>query len=401
MNSVAGGETQQRASSYDQALDGGVVSYFLVQVIRSWKFILGMTFGAAVLAVAAVLLIPSKYTSEAVILPPAQNSSPGSALLSQLGGAGALSSVAGMGLGLKSPGALYVSLLRSRTVEDAVIRRFGLLGRYHKTEMGRARTEFEKDTQVILGQKDGFIAVSATDHDPKFAAELANGYVDEMKKFSATTALTEAAQRRVFFQQQLQEANESLAAAEEAMTKTEQTTGVMQMDSQTRTLVESAATLRAHVMAKEVQIEGMRAYATDENPELKANEQELSAMREQLSQLASTDRDTGMLIAKGKVPEVGMEYVRRMRDMKYYEVVSELLAKQLEMAKLDEARQGTSIQIVDEAVPAERRSYPKGGNTVMMATLLGFLTATGWKMFSERIKSFFAAIRANIRVRPA
>ena len=401
MNSVAGGETQQRASSYDQALDGGVVSYFLVQVIRSWKFILGMTFGAAVLAVAAVLLIPSKYTSEAVILPPAQNSSPGSALLSQLGGAGALSSVAGMGLGLKSPGALYVSLLRSRTVEDAVIRRFGLLGRYHKTEMGRARTEFEKDTQVILGQKDGFIAVSATDHDPKFAAELANGYVDEMKKFSATMALTEAAQRRVFFQQQLQEANESLAAAEEAMTKTEQTTGVMQMDSQTRTLVESAATLRAHVMAKEVQIEGMRAYATDENPELKANEQELSAMREQLSQLASTDRDTGMLIAKGKVPEVGMEYVRRMRDMKYYEVVSELLAKQLEMAKLDEARQGTSIQIVDEAVPAERRSYPKGGNTVMMATLLGFLTATGWKMFSERIKSFFAAIRANIRVRPA
>ena len=110
------------------------------------------------------------------------------------------------------------------------------------------------------------ITISVTDWDPKLAAEIANGYVEEFRKFSANLAITEASQRRIFFQQQLLEAKGNLAAAEEAMKGTEEATGVLQIDSQTRALIESAAALRAQVVAKEVQLQGMRAYATEDNP---------------------------------------------------------------------------------------------------------------------------------------
>ena len=310
------------------------------------RFIVRFVLGAAVLAAIVSLLLPVQYEAKIVLLPPAQNSSIGSSLLGQLGSIGALgslASLAGGSLGIKNPADMYVSLLTSRTVEDAMIQRFGLMKEYHVKKMSEARKGFRAPhARQWPEAKDGLIRLTVEDHDPKRAAELANGYVEEFRRLSASLAITEAARRRLFFQQQLQQAKESLTAAEDAMTKTQQSTGVLQIDSQARALIESAAVLRAQVVAKQVQIEGMRSFATDDNPNLVLAKQELAALQSQLERVAGSQSDAGsdINLSKGRVTESGMEYLRKFRDLKYQETVFELLAKEFEVAKLDEAREG-------------------------------------------------------------
>jgi tyrosine-protein kinase Etk/Wzc len=373
--------SQRNVETETHAVSGNELHFLDVLTILSKRrrFILLMSIGAAVLATVVVLLIPSQYTATTLILPPAQSSTTTSpaAILSQLGGAGILAG-AGANLGIRTPGDMYVSLLRSRTVEDSVIQRFGLMARYHADRPSRARTAFERHTKVTYGSKDGLIIISVSDGDPARAAEIANGYVAAYRKLSANLAITEASQRRLFFQQQLLEAKESLATAEEALKGTQQSTGVLQIDSQARSLIESAAALRAQVMAKEVQVRSMESYATEENPDILLAKQELAALQAQLSKLGGTDQDSGLIVPRGKVSEVGMEYIRRVRDVKYYDTVSQLLATQFELAKLDEARQGAVLQVVDVAIPPDSRSFPQRKIIVVLATLLGFFLSCGW-----------------------
>src|SRR5258707_8896750 len=214
-----------------------------------------------------------------------------------------------------------------------MIQRFGLMQEYQSKRMSDARKELERRTTGVAGTKDGLIRLSVEDRDAKRAAELANGYVEEFRKLSASLAITEAARRRLFFEQQLQQAKDGLTAAEEAMAKTQQSTGVLQIDSQARALIESAAILRAQVVAKQVQIEGMRSFATDDNPGLILAKQELAALRSQLDRLAGSQPDAGsdINLSKGRVTQSGMEYLRRFRDLKYQETVFELLARQFEI----------------------------------------------------------------------
>ena len=380
----------------------------LIILAKRRKFILWFTVGSAVLTAITVLVIPPRYTAMTVVLPPSQNSSMSSSLLGQLGASAALASAAGASLGIKNPGDLYVSLLRSQTVEDGLIRRFNLMSRYRTNRMSEARTEFENLSTVVLGAKDGLIRISVTDRDPNMAAEMANGYVEEFRKLSANLAITEASQRRIFFQQQLLDANEGLATAEEAMKHTEQSTGVLQIDSQARALIESAATLRAQIGAKEVQLQAMRSYATEDNPQTILAEQQLAALKEQFAKLSGTD-DTSrsdIIVPKGNIPQAGMEYIRKLRDVKYYETITELIAKQFEMAKLDEARQGEIIQVADIAQPPDKRSSPKRTLSVILASVLGFFVACVWCIFADTLKRLnsqpaeqlrLEALRASLR----
>lgn len=360
----------------------------LIVLSKRRRFIAWFTLGTAVLTAIVVLLLPSQYTADTVLLPPGQNSSAGSALLSQLGGSGALASMAGASLGIKNPGDMYVALLRGRTLEDAIINRFGLAARYHVKTASDARKAFERHSSVALGTKDGLITISVTDRDPKLAAQIANGYVEEFRKTSANLAITEASQRRVFFQQQLLEANQNLAAAEEAMKRTEKSTGVMQVDSQARSLIESAAVLRGQVVAKEVELQAMRSYATPDNPDMVLATQQLAALKAQLAKLSGSDENSSsdIIVPKGNLPEAGMEYIRKLRDVKYYETIMELIAKQFEIAKLDEARQGATIQVTDVAVPPDKRSFPKRTLTVLLAGILAFFVACAWCIMAQGLQ---------------
>jgi uncharacterized protein involved in exopolysaccharide biosynthesis len=373
----------------------------LVLLLERKRFIVRFVLGAAVLATVVALVLPVQYEAKIVLLPPAQNSSMSSALLGQLGNLASLASLAGGSLGIKNPADMYVSFLSSRTVEDAMIQRFGLMKEYHEKRMSDTRKAFERRTTAVAGTKDGLIRISVEDRDPKRAAELANGYVEEFRRLSATLAITEAARRRLFFEQQVQQAKDKLTEAEEAMTKTEQSTGVLQIDSQARTLIESAAILRAEVVAKQVQIEGMRSFATDNNPTVVLAKQELAALQSQLEHVAGSHNDSGsdINLSKGRVTQSGMEYLRRFRDLRYQEAVFELLAKEFEIAKLDEAREGSIIQVVDAAVPPDKKSSPHRLLIVMASTVLAFFVAAFWVWLQKKLDAAFELPENRQRLR--
>jgi len=389
MKSVATSEQVKEAETQDVPEQDIHLLDLLIILSKRRKHILRFTIGMAVLATIVVLVLPSRYTAETIILPPNQPSSISSALLGQFGGAGAaggaLASLAGTSLGIKNPSDMYIALFRSRTVEDSLIQRFGLMARYRTKRLSDARAAFESHSTVLLGAKDGLLRITVSDRDPKLAAEIANGYVDEFHKLSANLAITEASQRRLFFQQLL-EARGNLTNAEEAMKSTEQSTGVIQIDSQAKALIESASILRAQEVAKEVQIQAMRSFATEDNPELIIAKRQLAALQAQLDKLAGQNSGSEFIVPKGKAPEVGIEYLRKLRDLKYNEAVYELIAKQFEIAKLDEARQGSVIQVADIAVPPDKRSFPRRQITVFLTLLLSFIAACVWCVISERFQ---------------
>lgn len=339
------------------------------------RLIASIVMGFAVAAVVISLILPKRYTATLTVLPPQQNSSIGAALASQLGNMGGIAALAGGSLGMKSPNEMLVGMMKSRTVEDAMVQRFGLMQEYHSKLPSDARKVLEHNTTIDGNGKDGLIRISIEDRDPNRAAELTNGYIDQFRKLSEHLAITEASQRRLFFAQQLEEAKNNLANAEEALKVTEQQTGLIQLDSQARALVESAASLRAQIAAKEVQIRSLSTFATDQNAQLVQAQQELASLHAQLARLggSSSGSDDDLIVPRGKVPAAGLEYVRKLRDVKYYETIFEILARQFEMAKLDEAKQGALIQIVDTAIPADRRSSPKRALIVLAATAFGLI----------------------------
>jgi tyrosine-protein kinase Etk/Wzc len=352
-------------------------------VVQHKRFVIRFVACSALLAALIALLLPVTYEAKVVLLPPhIENTSMASALLGQISSSGAFGSLGAIagGLAMKPQSEMYVSLLKSRTVEDAMIGRFGLMAEYHGKLMSVTRKQLENSTKIVAGTKDSLITITMQDRDPQRAAELANGYVDEFRKLTATLAITEAARRRLFFEQQLEPAKQSLADAEEAMRKTQEATGVLQIDSQARALIESVAMLRAQVVAKEVQIQGMRSFEAEDNPDLTLAKQELGALQKQLERLAGSQNDTGsdIVLSKGKATHAGLEYLRRYRDLKYYEAVYELLVKGLEVAKLDEAKEGEIVQVVDQAVPPDQRASPHRTLIVLIATACAFLFAVFW-----------------------
>jgi uncharacterized protein involved in exopolysaccharide biosynthesis len=345
----------------------------LIVLAERKHIILWVTVTFAVVAAVVSLILPKQYTAYVALLPPQQSSSMGSAIASQLGNLGGMAAFAGGSLGLKSPNDMYIAMLKSRTVEEAMVQHFGLMQEYKQKYVSDACKVFEHHATIDGSGKDGLLHIAIEDGDPNRAAQLANGYVDQFRNLSEHLAITEASQRRLFFEQQLEQAKDNLANAEEALKETQQKTGLIQLDSQARALIESAATLRAQIAAKEVQIQSMRTFATGENAQLIQAEQELDGLRTQLARLGGSENiDSGLMVPKGQVPEAGLEYVRKLRDVKYYETIFDILARQFEIAKLDEAKQGALVQVVDAAVPADRRSFPKRGMIVIASTAAGF-----------------------------
>ncbi len=371
----------------------------LIVLCRSKQIILRTTLAAAVLAGIVSLLLPNRYTATATILPPQQSQSLAASMVGQLGALGPMAAMAQKDLGLKNSNDLYVGMLRSRTSEDALIRRFDLLRVYRDKKMSDARHDLENASSVVLG-KEGFVSISVEDKDPSRAPQIANAYVDELRQLTQNVAVTEAGQRRLFFGRQLELAKNNLADAEQALKATEQKTGLIQLDGQAKAIIESVVKLRAAMAAKEVELHAMRLFSTEQNPDVMLGEQQLSGLRVQLARLEKQTGGPGdvagnVQVPAGNVPEAGLQYVRKLRDVKYAETIFELLAKQYEAAKLDEAKTAAVIQVLDPAIEPDRKSSPQRTLMVAIATLLGFFGAVGYVI----VAAAFARMRLDPRTK--
>lgn len=333
-------------------------------------FILSCTIGFALVALVISLLLPARFNATITVLPPQQGTPIVSLLSSQLSGLASLSS----DVRTKHLNNMYVAMLMSRTVEDAMVQRFGLQQEYHKKLLSDARKEFEENTSIDGSGKDGLIYISIIDPDPKRAAELASGYVEQLQSFSANIAITEAAQRRTFFQNQLKETKNRLANAEEALKSTQERTGMIEVSSQTSALLGSTVSLSAKIAAQEVLISGLQTYATGQNSKLIQAQRELNGLRSQLAQLGSSGGSgDDLILPKGRVPAASFDYLNKLHDVKYQEAVVDVLARQFELAELDEAKEGSVFQVVDPALPPDRRSFPHRGLIVICAVITGFM----------------------------
>src|SRR5712691_4880300 len=356
----------------------------LIVLARHKRVILGVPLISAVGAAAISFLLPNIYTGTTRILPPQQSASAASALLTQLGGAlGGFLGAAGGSVGIRNPNDLYVGMLKSRTVADNLISRFEMRKVYDEDRLSDARKRLEKETTIMAG-KDGIITVEVDDKDPKRAAELANAYVDELMKLTKVLAVTEASQRRLFFERQLLQVKDNLTTAEVAARQGLQKGGLAQVDAQGRSMIEVTARLRAQISVKEVQIGSMRTFAAEGNPELQRTQEELQALRRELARIEGTSPITA--VGKGEASgSSGLDNLGRLRDVKYYEFLYELLAKQFELAKIDEAKDATIIQVMDQAIKPDRKSRPRRTLIVLLWTLLALFASIVWAFFSEAV----------------
>jgi tyrosine-protein kinase Etk/Wzc len=335
---------------------------------RHKRTVLGIPIAAAILSGGASLLLPNVYTATTKVLPPQQTQST-SAVLAQLGSLAGLAGAAG-GSALKNPNDLYVGMLRSRTVGDSLIKRFDLNKVYEQEYQSLTRKRLEKTTVITAG-KDGIITINVDDKDPKRAVEIANGYVDELFKLTKVLAVTEASQRRLFFERQLAQAKENLDHSEAATRRALETGGLVLVEGQGRVMAETNARLRAEITLKEVQIGAMRMFASDQNPDLLRAQQQIDVLKRELARIegAESPKSTRPI---GETNIKGIQNLRLLRDMKYNEVTYELLAKQYEMAKIDEAKDSAIIQVMDEAILPDRPSSPKRSLIAICALAISF-----------------------------
>jgi len=347
--------------------------------------ILKITLAVALLALIVSLLLPKMYTATTPVLPPQQNQSTVTAMLGQLG------AIAGLGsadLGLKNPDDLFVAMLGSRTIQDRLIDRFDLRRVYSVRQYQAARKTLESRSDIVA-EKEGLISISVTDRDPGRAADLANAYVDELHELNGKLAFTEAGQRHVFYQQQLDAEREALAQAEVVLKQMEEKSGLMQPDAQGRAIVSAVADMRAQVAIHEVQLQSMRTYATESNPDVKRAQQELAGLRAQLGKL---ERNTGELgngnlqVPTRQLPAVELEYLRRLRDVKYHEAVYDFLNKQLEASRIDEAKDAILVQVVDKAAIPERKSGPRRALIVFVTAAVAFLLSCLGVLLMETLR---------------
>ena len=341
------------------------------------KMVLGFPLAVAVLAIAIALLLPSIYTATTKILPPQQGQSAASAMMAQLG---SLAGLAGGAAGIKNPADLYVGMLKSRTVADNLIKRFDLNAVFESKFQSNTRKALEAKTAITAG-KDGIITIEFDDKDPKRAADIANAYVEELFNLSKTLAVTEAAQRRLFFEKQLEQTRDNLVKAEVSAREAMSQGGLVKVDDQGRALVETTARLRAQATVKEVQIGAMRSFATEQNPQMLAAEQELQVLKNELAKIEGTANNKGDSVSNDA--SQGMKNLGLLRDVKYYETVYELMAKQYEMAKIDEAKDPSLIQVVDKAVVPDRKSKPKRSLIVLLSALAAGFAAVLWAFVKE------------------
>jgi uncharacterized protein involved in exopolysaccharide biosynthesis len=350
-----------RESAQDDWIDdeGPTISLFEIGALLAarWKLIGAVVATAALAGFGVASLIPPWYTATTVILPPQQQQSSAAAAISQLG---ALAGLAGGLVNVKSPADQYVALMQSVTVSDRIIDQFKLQTVYDKKFRQDARKRLRENVRISIGKKDGLITVEVDDGDPQRAAGMANAYVEELRQMTNSLAVSEAQQRRMFFEQQLAQTKERLARAQTALEESGISQGALKVEP--KTAAENYARLRAQATAAEVRLQTLRRMLAENTPEVMQQQAALNALREQVARAERQDDGRG-----------GSDYIDKYREFKYQESLFEIFVKQYELAKVDESREGALIQVVDVAQAPERQVGPKRGFITSSAAVLALL----------------------------
>jgi len=359
----------------DSPGDDLILINIAVQIVRRKKMIAIFTIICTLIGVVLCFILPLRYISTAVLMPPQQMPSASALLMANqlAGGAGSLAAMgAGSVLGLKNPSDLYIGLMKSRPVADAIINKFDLMHAYRQKNMTDCRKVLEDNTD-ISAEKSGLISIAVTDKDKYRSAEIANMYTEQLRALTQTLAVTEASRRALFYENQLKDAGDALANAEHAFQQMEQTKGIVQPDAQTKAMIEGLTELRAKVAAQEVTVQALKSFATENNPQLEIAEKQLESMRGQVASVEQRSHSNGFSeMGLEDIPAAGMDYLRAQRNVVYRQTLFDVLLKQYEAAKLDESKDATTIQVVEPGIVPDKHSSPHRSIVLVASILIGF-----------------------------
>ena len=349
----------------------------LLIIITTHKvLIICVTLVALLIGAAIAFLLPNVYKASTTVLPPQQAQSGAAAILSQLGG---VAGVAAGAAGIKSPNDIYIGILKSRTISDKLIKQFDLQRVYDVETLEAARKKLEGNT-AVTSTKEGLINIDVLDKDPTRVFKIANSYVTELVSLTKSIAITEAGQRRMFFEKQLEETKDKLASAEVKLKGSMEASGVVSVDADSKAIVETAARLRAQISAKEIELNAMQSFVTSDNPGFKLAQAQLKSLKTEEFRLAN---GRGKQSDSGLQESSGLKNIRTLRDLKYFQMLYDVLAKQYEVARLDEAKDTSLIQVLDVAQQPERKAKPARALIALMAAIFGFLAAVAWAFFRD------------------
>ena len=360
-----------------------LLDVLLILAKRKW-LIVRNTLAAMVVAAIILLIMKNRYDATAVILPPRQEQSISSLLSGQMG---ALSALGGANLSsglLKNPNDIYAGLLQSRTVTSHLVQQFHLKDYYRVKYQQDAIKALLAHTKIEL-TKDNLIHITVTTYDPNFSSQLANAYVSELHALNTNLALTDSSQRRAFFQEQIDREKVALSRAEADFQEMQKKTGLVLPNSQADMMARNIASVRAEITVREAELEALKNYATEQNPNYQRLNSQIGSLRQQLTQLENNEKAItpgDIELPTAKLPAASQEYMRRYREVRLHEAVYQLLVKQFEAAKIDEAKSAPMIQVVDPAIPPERKSSPFRSLITVVIGFLTFLFTCAWYVFS-------------------
>ena len=337
--------------------------------------------------------LPKIFESTATLLPQLE-SNDGLGLGALLGSSGAGS--AAQSLGISLPGApatstdVFLAMLKSRIMADDVIQQFNLMERYEEKTMQGTRLALEGTTRIVV-TKEKVLKITVENKDPQLASDIANFYVSNLDRLNQTLSVSKARENRKFVEQRLAETQVALVKVENALKEFQTQNRTVGIEAQSKAMIEAAATIQAQIMAQEVQLQVMRSYLSPDNPDVARVQSSINELRKQLqimeSGKAGKDRLPGERLrpAITSVPALALEYGRLARDLKVQETLYALLISQYEQAKLKEARDTPTVQVLDPAIPAERKSRPKISFNLLIAGMLSLLIGIFWAFFLEAL----------------
>jgi tyrosine-protein kinase Etk/Wzc len=366
---------QENITTPPQADDEEEIDFveYLEIILRRKKMILLVTITAAMLSVVVALVMPKIYESTARILPPQQDQGLMGLMMAQMGGGGGLASLAGGMLGAVTPADQYASIMQSERIESAIIDRFQLMEEYGREYRADMYVKMDKIVEVKAGRKDGIISITVEDKDPQKAAAIANAYIDELGKLVAEMSITDAGKNRGFLVGRLNQAKADLARAEDALKAFQTKNKAVNVSEQAKASIEGVALLKAQLAAQETQLSALRSQLTDSQQEVQVIKASIKNLTSQISKLEGTG--TGTIPSIGSVPELGQEQIRLLREFKVQEMLVELLTKQVEMTKLTEAKNINTIQVIQKAVPSDKKIRPKRALIVIGVTFLALCSS--------------------------
>lgn len=371
------------SDTYKSRIDDNIginILDYLEILAKNFRMITKVTSAAFVLSIIAALMLPNYYSSTARIIPPHQDNGLMGMMMGSMGGG--VASLAGDLLGKGSPADMYVGMLHSHSISDKIIDRFKLMNVYGEKYRIDAYRTLDKQMNIVAGKKDGIISITVEDKDPKRAAEMANAYVEELAKLIVSLSSSDAGSNRVFLEERLAKAKDGLASAEDALKDFQSKNKALDISEQAKGTIKGVAELEGQLAIENVKLAGIKRIFTDSSQEVKNQQAVVANIRGQINKFEGM-RSGYALPGVGSVPETGRQYVRLMREFKIQETLVELLTKQYEISKLTEAKDISSIQVLQTARVPDKKIKPKRSIIVLVSTAAACLIAIFWAFICE------------------